>query len=72
MRTSITPYEPLVFYYFAAHFTKVSDVGASMLVHVFGAYFGLMVSYVLQRNGTSEKQSTPNTSDNFLVIGTVH
>lgn len=64
-------YVLLVFYYFVAHLTKVSDVGASMLVHVFGAYFGLMVSYVLQRNGTPEKESTSNTSDTFAVIGTV-
>lgn len=57
---------------------QVSDVGASMLVHVFGAYFGLAVSYVILNRrrgvGASMTVNTANegasyTSDLFAMIG---
>lgn len=48
---------------------KISDVGASMLVHVFGAYFGLAVSCVLRRDVTSEKEGASYNSDIFAMIG---
>lgn len=47
----------------------VSDVGASMLVHVFGAYFGLAVSLVLKRDLSSNKEGASYTSDTFAMIG---
>ena len=50
---------------------EVSDVGASMLVHVFGAYFGLTVSLVLRRDHSSDKEGASYTSDIFAMIGTV-
>jgi ammonium transporter Rh len=51
----------------------VADLGGSMVVHVFGAYFGLGVSYVLT---TPEARSHPDnsaeyTSDTFAMIGSI-
>ena len=48
---------------------QASDVGASMFVHVFGAYFGLMVSFVLRRDVESEKEGATYHSDIFAMIG---
>lgn len=50
---------------------QASDVGASMFVHIFGAYFGLMVSLVLKRDFTSEKEGASYNSDIFAMIGTI-
>ncbi|XP_046657631.1 ammonium transporter Rh type A-like [Daphnia pulicaria] len=50
---------------------QVSDIGASMLVHVFGAYFGLAVSFVLRRDHSSDKEGPTYTSDTFAMIGTI-
>lgn len=50
---------------------QASDVGASMFVHIFGAYFGLMVSLVLKRDHTSEKEGAVYHSDIFAMIGTI-
>lgn len=49
--------------------TQISDVGASMLVHAFGAYFGLAVSFVLRRDVTSTKEGATYSSDIFAMIG---
>lgn len=51
------------------HYSQVSDIGASMLVHVFGAYFGLAVSFMLRRDHTSDKEGPTYTSDTFAMIG---
>ncbi len=40
-----------------------------MLVHVFGAYFGLAVSAMLRRDVTSEKEGPVYHSDVFAMIG---
>ncbi len=40
-----------------------------MLVHVFGAYFGLAVSCVLRRDVSSEKEGATYISDIFAMIG---
>jgi hypothetical protein len=40
-----------------------------MLVHVFGAYFGLAVSFVLRRDHSSDKEGPTYTSDTFAMIG---
>ncbi|CAF3618855.1 unnamed protein product [Rotaria sp. Silwood1] len=50
-----------------------NDRGESMFVHVFGAYFGLAVTFVLFR---SDMRDSPNeksryTSDIFTMIGTI-
>ncbi|KAG8236188.1 hypothetical protein J437_LFUL016284, partial [Ladona fulva] len=46
-----------------------------MFVHVFGAYFGLAVSYILSRGGTdrhhSANEGASYRSDLFAMIGTV-
>lgn len=57
---------------------KISDVGASILVHVFGAYFGLAVSAVLnnrpgrRENGNeigNNKEGASYNSDLSAMIG---
>jgi ammonia channel protein AmtB len=42
-----------------------------MLVHVFGAYFGLAVSFVLRRDHSSDKEGPTYTSDTFAMIGII-
>ena len=50
---------------------QVADVGGSMFVHAFGAYFGLAVSRVLYRDDVakSEKEGSVYHSDIFAMIG---
>jgi ammonium transporter Rh len=51
---------------------KAYDVGESLYVHVFGAYFGLAVSKLLSRNDIEEnKQSSHYNSDLLAMIGTL-
>ncbi|XP_022107423.1 ammonium transporter Rh type B-like isoform X2 [Acanthaster planci] len=49
------------------------DVGGSMFVHVFGAYFGLAVARVLARDATEDNENEGATyhSDIFSLIGTI-
>ncbi|XP_016373148.1 ammonium transporter Rh type A-like [Sinocyclocheilus rhinocerous] len=54
---------------------NVSDVGASMTIHAFGAYFGLAVAGVLYRPGLRnghENEVSVYHSDLFAMIGTVY
>uniref|UniRef100_A0A4D5R9D1 Rh-related protein n=1 Tax=Scolopendra viridis TaxID=118503 RepID=A0A4D5R9D1_SCOVI len=55
------------------HVFWTSDVGASVLVHVFGAYFGLMVSLALHRPDIHQtnKEGAVYHSDVFAMIGTI-
>ncbi|XP_045898330.1 ammonium transporter Rh type A-like, partial [Micropterus dolomieu] len=51
-----------------------NDVGASMIIHAFGAYFGLAVARVLYRPGLRnghENDGSVYHSDLFAMIGTV-
>jgi ammonium transporter Rh len=52
---------------------KVSDMGGSMVVHVFGAYFGLAASWVLTTpNATKRSENSSDyRSDLFAMIGTL-
>ncbi|XP_062891396.1 ammonium transporter Rh type A-like [Mobula hypostoma] len=53
---------------------KVKDVGASMTIHAFGAYFGLMVSRVLHRPALQDPHENEGSlyhSDLFAMIGTL-
>ncbi|XP_041832264.1 ammonium transporter Rh type A [Melanotaenia boesemani] len=57
-----------------ANVLKANDVGASMIIHAFGAYFGLAVARVLYRpslrNG-HENDGSVYHSDLFAMIGTI-
>lgn len=55
---------------------KAVDMGGSMYVHTFGAYFGLAVSYILTNKDNIKKiksdKNAPNYfSDIFAMIGTI-
>ena len=49
------------------------DMGGSMYVHTFGAFFGLAVSYMITNPDKvkSEKNSANHVSDTFAMIGTI-
>ena len=50
---------------------QVADMGDSMFVHAFGAYFGLAVSFVLYRPDSSDSANSGSSavSDLFSMIG---
>ncbi|NXH28417.1 RHBGB protein, partial [Myiagra hebetior] len=55
----------------------VRDSGHSLTVHTFGAYFGLMVSWVLyqphkDKRKREEQQDTGNQTDVFAAVGTIY
>ena len=54
---------------------KAVDMGGSMYVHMFGAYFGLAVSYMLSNKEKMEEEKEKNGanyhSDLFAMIGTI-
>ncbi|NWQ60376.1 RHAG protein, partial [Neopipo cinnamomea] len=53
---------------------QATDVGASMTIHAFGAYFGLAVTLVLYRPGLKNKHENDEStyhSDMFAMIGTL-
>ena len=56
------------------HYQAV-DMGGSMYVHTFGAYFGLAVSYVItdyeKLENNKEREKSNKTSDTFAMIGTI-
>jgi ammonium transporter Rh len=53
------------------HVYMAADIGGSMLIHTFGAYFGLAVSLVLYNKKVKdhEKNSSVYHSDLFSMIG---
>lgn len=53
-------------------FLHISDVGGSIVVHLFGAYFGLTIAAVLQNSGKEHpKESSNKVSDLFAMAGTL-
>lgn len=53
---------------------QASDVGDSMVVHAFGAYFGLTIARILRSTGVKkaeEKEASVYHSDLFAMIGTI-
>lgn len=55
------------------HYIKVTDVGGSMVIHMFGAYFGMAATFALRRVELREeensKESSTVNSDLFAMIG---
>lgn len=52
---------------------QASDIGASMTIHAFGAYFGLAVTRMLYRPGLHDGHNNEGSvyhSDLFAMIGT--
>ncbi|XP_046496887.1 ammonium transporter Rh type A [Equus quagga] len=61
--------------YLVVEIFKASDVGASMTIHAFGAYFGLTVAGILYRRGLREghtKEESVYHSDLFAMIGSLY
>uniref|UniRef100_A0A8C9FV29 Ammonium transporter Rh type A n=1 Tax=Pavo cristatus TaxID=9049 RepID=A0A8C9FV29_PAVCR len=53
---------------------QATDIGASMTIHAFGAYFGLAVTLILYRPGLKKKHENEESnyhSDIFAMIGTL-
>lgn len=51
---------------------QVKDAGGSMTIHTFGAYFGLMVTWILYRRNleqSKQRQTSVYHSDLFSMIG---
>ncbi|KAM5285518.1 ammonium transporter Rh type A isoform 2-T2 [Hipposideros larvatus] len=60
--------------YLVVEIFKASDVGASMTIHAFGAYFGLAVAGILYRPGLRRGHANEESvyhSDLFAMIGTL-
>ena len=53
---------------------KITDVGGSLIIHMFGAYFGLAVTRMIYNENHSkgnDKEGSVYHSDMFAMIGTV-
>lgn len=60
--------------YIVFELCKASDIGDSMVVHAFGAYFGLTVARVIYNKDvkkSEEKEASVYHSDLFAMIGTI-
>lgn len=54
-------------------YTQVQFLNTIMLLHIFGAFFGLMLSWVLYRQGSEqqhEKEKIDRKTGLFSVMGT--
>ena len=56
------------------HVYMAADIGGSMIIHTFGAYFGLAVSLVLynKKANDNDKNSSCYHSDLFSMIGEIN
>uniref|UniRef100_A0A8V0Y3X5 Ammonium transporter Rh type A n=1 Tax=Gallus gallus TaxID=9031 RepID=A0A8V0Y3X5_CHICK len=60
--------------YLVTEIFQATDIGASMTIHAFGAYFGLAVTLILYRPGLKNKHANEESSyhsDIFAMIGTL-
>ena len=57
--------------YIVTELLFVNDVGGSMIIHAFGAYFGLSVSYMLGEPFNDDDNTSTYHSDLFSMIGTI-
>lgn len=54
------------------HHLKITDVGGSMVIHMFGAYFGLAVTRMIYKDDHGDenpKEGSVYHSDLFAMIG---
>lgn len=67
----------LVIKFFVTNFFsfQITDVGGSVTVHAFGAYFGLAASLMLRptkdKNAAGKHEGASYNSDTFAMIGTL-
>ncbi|XP_076880971.1 ammonium transporter Rh type C-like [Brachyhypopomus gauderio] len=60
--------------YIILNLLSAKDAGGSMVIHVFGSYYGLMISWVLYRPNLHQSQRLQGShyhSDVFAMIGTL-
>ncbi|XP_020893447.1 ammonium transporter Rh type A isoform X1 [Exaiptasia diaphana] len=59
--------------YLNVHYLKIADAGGSMIIHAFGAYFGLAVARIIYRtiHSCNGKEESVYHSDMFAMIGTL-
>jgi len=72
----IVTFFELVFYclnkvYFLTNLLNIADCGGTIIIHVFGAYFGLAACYTLGPAAEEKFNASSYTSDLFSLIGTV-
>merc|ERR1719468_726632 len=56
---------------FLKQYLDIKDCGGTIAIHMFGAYFGLAVSWVLGQPTRNEKEANSSVSDMFSLVGTV-
>eukprot|EP00933_Yihiella_yeosuensis_P003767 TRINITY_DN10703_c0_g1_i1.p1 TRINITY_DN10703_c0_g1~~TRINITY_DN10703_c0_g1_i1.p1 ORF type:complete len:447 (+),score=94.83 TRINITY_DN10703_c0_g1_i1:74-1414(+) len=57
--------------YILTNLLAIADCGGTIIIHVFGAYFGLAACYTLSPAGDETLNGSSYTSDLFSLIGTV-
>eukprot|EP01083_Nonionella_stella_P273943 929633_1 len=58
-------------FHICVSFLGIIDVGGSIVVHTFGAYFGLAVSYWIGKTKNTSERKSVYHSDLFSMIGTL-
>ena len=52
-------------------YLRISDIGGSIVIHLFAAYFGIAVSTVLGHPRVNAKECSDKTSDLFSIAGSI-